>query len=151
MIRRATNFADAWAVRELAERMHAESAFTHIPFDEDVLMQTLLGCINNPDDGVVLMAQNEDGVLKGFKFGVAHRFYFSTARVAHEMAMYVAPEFRGGFTCAALIKAFERWAKEVGALEVVIGVAANIDNDLTASVYERLGYAYRGPILKKVI
>jgi len=137
---------------ELARRMHAESVFAHIPFDEDQLTQTLLGCIGNPDDGVVLMAQNEDGTLKGFKFGVAHEFYFSKARVAHEMAMYVAPEFRGGFTCAALIKAFERWAKEeAGAMEVVIGVAANIDNDLTSAVYQRLGYEYRGPILKKVI
>lgn len=137
-------------VARMGGQMHAESAFTHIPFDEDTLIGTLMGCIANPDDGAVFMAEDEKGNLKGFKFGVAHGFYFSKERVAHEMAMYVAPEHRGGFTCAALIKAFEKWAfEEAKASEVVIGVAANIDNGLTQKVYERLGYAYRGPILKK--
>lgn len=157
-IRRATTFEDVMRVVHLAKRMHDESIYGQAPteeqaapFDEDVLGQTLWGLVSNPDDGVVVMAQGFDGELKGFKFGCAHQFYFSKARVAQEMALYVAPEYRGGFTCAALIKEFERWAKEVGAVEVVIGVAANIDNDLTTKVYERLGYAPRGPILKKAV
>jgi GNAT superfamily N-acetyltransferase len=151
---RATTFADVMAVLPLAKRMHAESIYGTNPktkFDEDVLGGTLWGLVTNPDDGALFIAHGQDGKPVGFKFGTAHRLYFSRARVAQEMALWVAPEARGGFTCAALIKAFERWAASVGAVEVVIGVAANIDNDLTSKIYERLGYVHRGPILKKSI
>lgn len=150
-IRRASTFADVMEVLPLARRMYDESIYNRpdTPFDEDVLGETLWSCVTNPDDGVVVMAHTDDGTLKGFKFGSAHRLYFSPSRVAQEFALYVAPEFRGGFTCPALIKGFERWAREVGVVEVVVGIAAMIDNDLTQKIYERLGYQHHGPILKK--
>lgn len=153
-IKRAETFADIMGIMPLCERMHAESIYgsnPQTPFDEDALGETLWGLVTNPDDGVVLIAHGSDGTPTGFKFGTAHQLYFSRARVAQEMALWVAPEARGGFTCAALIKAFERWAISVGAVEVVIGIAANINNGLTAAIYERLGYAQRGPILKKSV
>tara|TARA_B100001013_G_C24510068_1_gene402645 strand:+ start:231 stop:752 length:522 start_codon:yes stop_codon:yes gene_type:complete len=77
--------------------------------------------------------------------------WFSGEKIAYDMFIYVAPEYRGRPTAMRLIKEYERWARANGALEICLGVLTGIHPAQTGSVYERLGYQKVGSNFVKEI
>lgn len=149
-VRRATEFADAWAIYQLLLKMHAESAYADIPQDEDAALSTIWATIK-ADDAVALMDEDKDGRLVGVLMGAIQTHWFSsTAKYVVDTGFYVDPARRGGLSGARLIRALDAWAKEQGVTDMMFGVTAGIDNDRAAGLIRALGYSDFGLILRKV-
>jgi GNAT superfamily N-acetyltransferase len=141
MIRNAT-LIDVPRMVDLAERFHAESALAHLPFNRDKLARVMAGMIDYRK-GLALVAVRGGEVIGGF-LGIAEEHFFSDALFSADLCIFIAPEHRGGFTAAALLRAYVRWAKRLGVTEINAGVSSGIAHDTAFAVFERVGFARTG-------
>lgn len=126
--------------------MHGESPrFRPLPFSQEKAQQLIEALIAR---GGAFVA-DIGGTLVGMFGGVVVEHFFSTTKMACDVVLYVTPEYRGTRIAPRLVHAFERWAIEAGADELVLGVSTGIEADRTASLYERLGYERSGITLTK--
>lgn len=129
----------------LAKRMHAESAYRHLPFNGQKLSQY----VGNP---IIFAAlAKRDNAYVGVMMGIVSPDIFGDAPIATDFGLYVEGKARGGFAAIALVRAFERWAKEKGAVEIRPGVTAHITDEHSIALYKRLGYEVFGTLLRKNI
>lgn len=143
---RSGAFDDIPALLALSRAMHAESPrFRGLPFDE-VKVLTLLDALVR--SGGVHIAENE-GRLVGMVCGFVTEHFFGPVKIASDFALYVTPAHRGASVASRLVKAFETWARSMGADEITLGVSTEVHAERTAQLYERLGYARSGIVLRK--
>jgi GNAT superfamily N-acetyltransferase len=79
--------------------------------------------------------------ITGIMVGVVAPYLCGTEFYACDLILYVKPESRGTPAALSLVKEFEIWAKDMGAVEVMLGTSTGIDAEKTACLYERLGYS----------
>ena len=79
--------------------------------------------------------------ITGIMVGVVAPYLCGPEVYACDLILYVKPENRGTPAALSLVKEFETWAKEMGAVEVMLGTSTGIDSEKTACLYERLGYS----------
>lgn len=142
-IRQATQ-DDLLDLLEMAEAMHGESDFSTIPFDHLFCRDFLEITLDDPDNGVFI--DENEGVIRGAFLGSVEPFFFSSRLKASDTAIYVKPEFRGSATALRLIRKWELWAWEKGAIRTYLGVStgnAKADDFFTRLGYTRLGGIYR--------
>jgi len=102
------------------------------------------------EDSVILLAFS-DSIPAGFLWGGCYEIPWSDKKLAMDTLLYVKPEFRGTKAGWLLMLAWERWAKEQGAVEVQISIASGIHEERTGSFYERLGYTKTGTQYRKEV
>lgn len=131
---------DIPALIELGRAMHAESPrFSRHPYSPAKTAGTIDFLLAN---GAVFVAV-KGGQAVGMMGGMVAPGWFTDEATAIELAVYVAPEHRGR-TGMRLIRAFEAWAFEHGAVEVTLGITTEVDTERTAALYEHLGYRRAG-------
>lgn len=131
-------------VLALAREMHDESVFhRHIPMDEAKLITQLQAASGLTDTYYFKLCVRGDEVLGGF-FGNISTVYFSTERVAKDLAWFVTRSRRGSAAAVALVADFEAWAKSKGVKFFVLGQSTGIRMDTTRALYEHLGYEMIG-------
>ena len=135
MIRHAT-LQDIPALIDLGQVMHAESRYSVMPYLPSRVERTLHMLMNGA--GCVLVAE-VDGELVGGFMGACNEHYFSDQKVAGDLAIFVAPEFRGGMLGARLIKSFVEWAQEQGAKIIDTGVTTGVTTPQTEALFAKLG------------
>ena len=149
-IRRATQ-EELPVLLDMAEAMHAESPrYRDIPLSEGKLQSILQRMHDHPTLGALLVAEKE-GAVVGMMWGYVDEFFFSEEKYATDILLYVLPEQRGTRAAWRLVKAFEDWAENVGALFIQPGVSTGIDNEGYARFYERMGYSVTGLNLSKTV
>lgn len=141
MIRAAT-LQDLPRLVDLGRVMHSESRFADIELVPAKLESTLRHAIFM---GGVFVAER-DGVIIGGFAGVIVEYFFSTERMACDLAIFVEPTKRGGFTAAALISAFKIWARRQGAKRIELGVSTGVHTEKTGALFERLGLKRQGAL-----
>lgn len=141
MIRAAT-LQDLPRLVDLGRVMHSESRFACIEFVPAKLEATLRSVIAT---GGVFVAERDGVVIGGFA-GVVVEYFFSTDRMACDLAIFVEPNKRGGFAAAALISAFKVWARRQGAKRIELGVSTGVHADKTGALFERLGLTREGAL-----
>lgn len=141
--------ADIPALLDMARRMHAESPrfarFTFSPRKCEQIMRNLLG---NPQAGGILVAKKA-GIIVGMVVPLVVEHFFGVEKTASDLAVYVAPEHRGGSIVVRLVRAFEKFARERAAVEAALGVSTEIHADRTVELYRGLGYRLSGYIMVK--
>lgn len=90
-----------------------------------------------------------DGVLAGFMVGSLIKFYFNEEFYASDNTLYVAPDYRGLSIAPRLIKDFERWATDNGALIIYLGSSTGINEERYITLLNRLGYDGSGTVVSK--
>lgn len=80
------------------------------------------------------------GEIIGFFAGLVTEQYLSHDKYATDIGVFVLPDHRGGSAFIRLVRAFENWAVEQGATELLMGVSTGIHPEKTVRMYERLGY-----------
>jgi GNAT superfamily N-acetyltransferase len=133
----------------LAVRMHEESTFSVFPFVSDQVEKIANSCLAN-DDLVALVAEM-DGVLVGILVGFATEHFFSDARYASDLVIYVHPDYRGSTAAIRLMATFEGWARARGCVELRIGAATGINPEKTDRFYKGIGYRECGVQYSKTI
>lgn len=122
---------------ELGRRfLHASpyGAFTGI--DEKRLRNMLLAVLEH---GALFVAV-EDELVTGAIAGQVVPLWFGNVPVAAELAWWVDPVLRGRPSAIGLLRAFERWGAERGAVGVVLSDLLVAGEAPAGELFERLGY-----------
>ena len=134
MIRSAT-LSDLPRMIELGEAMHRESRFSHMIYSPEKVEAMLLRIMER---GFLRVVERDGEIIGGFA-GVLEEHWFSYAKIATDIALFVLPDRRGGMAAAALVNAFVAWAIEKRADLIDIGVNTGVRTYETARLFERLG------------
>jgi GNAT superfamily N-acetyltransferase len=131
----------------LAKRMHADSTYAHVPFDETAVEQ-FLSYIDQWRTAGFLALHNTHGVV-GFIAVQLSPLIFAQGYVANELVLYVTPEMRHTKAFAGLVVKAERWAEARGARGIISGASGAADPDKAVRAYAKLGYSRTGILLSK--
>lgn len=144
MIRNAKK-EDIFELTKMAMAMHKESDFNDVPFNfrftYDFLSFTL-----EDEDCCVFVLEKEGQIVGAFLGGVTP-FFFSSKLKAYDTALFVLPEHRGGSAALKLLRQFETWAIEKGALKIYVSVSTN--NSKADVFYDKMGYKRLGGVFRK--
>jgi GNAT superfamily N-acetyltransferase len=140
-IRRATAI-DVPAMVELAERFHAESELSYVPFVRTKVERVFTGLLDYPY-GLALVATRAGRVIGGMT-AVAEPHFFSDALFSTDFGTFIAPEYRGGFVGPSLLRAYVKWAKALGVACINGGVVSGICQERAIAIFKRIGFAQTG-------
>jgi len=144
MIRDAVH-TDIPRLVELGRLMHDESPeFRGLPFAADKAEKMLGALIDSPLGFVKVV--DRAGSIAGGMAAAASEHWASTALVAFDIALFIEPGSRGGAAPVGLIRAYRRWAREIGARRATAGISTGVQVQQTESLYRALGLRYVGPI-----
>lgn len=142
MIRIAT-LDDVPALLELGARMHAESPrYRRLQFSAPKVERTLTMMIGS-DDAIVLVAMRDDQLI-GCGLAFLEEEWFSDDRIAQELAVFVERPWRGGLTAAKLITGLRAWGAATDARLLQAGTTTGVNSEMTASLYEKIGFTRAG-------
>lgn len=146
-IRQAT-LLDLLTIAPLAQ-LYADEAKGHdnFPFDLETALSSAAGTIVN-EDGCFIIAYKDNEPV-GFIWGHAHNLPWSKEKLAFDTILYVRPSSRKSSVAYRLMKEWEEWASERGAVEVQISIASGIHEDSSVSFFKKLGYSYIGQQYRK--
>jgi hypothetical protein len=135
---------DIPALIEIGRRIHAESRFQRMGYDADKLAHSAEQIVVSGHSTHCCFVSEFDGQVTGLFLGCIEEYFFSRARVAHSILMYVAPERRGGPTALRFIMAFRNWATNRNAAELTINVASGVSIARTDRFLKRVGLRLTG-------
>lgn len=137
---------DLNTLTRMGERFLAFSPLAQVVEPDPYAMREVLerfakpGTLLAESDTAVWVAEKEGEVVGGLVAAISPVWFAPHARVATELAWWVAAEHRGGTAAIKLHAAFERWAQAHGAHAQVLSDLV-VDGEPTAgSIIERLGY-----------
>lgn len=84
------------------------------------------------------------GDQTGFLIGSLEPTLWFKARFAVQNLLWVHPEKRGSWRAWRLIAAFEQWAREQGAMKVVMATDSGVAPEKTERLYKKMGYTVTG-------
>lgn len=132
----------------LARGMHREApAYQDWPYDE-AKVEALLGSLI-AGHGCLLVAELADGSVVGGIAGICVPHWFSQAKVATDLALFIAPARRNGTTAMRLVEGFMTWAELVGARRVQLGVTTGVHPEATGRLFEACGLVPSGQLFAK--
>jgi len=144
MVRDAT-LDDIPAMVALGAIMHAESRYNFMAYDGEKVSATLRSLI-----GVGFARVHErDGEIDGGMVGYMSEAWFSRAKVAAELALFVTPGKRGGMAAWYLLSEFSAWAENQGAQEITLAITTGVKVEETGRMYQRLGFEQVGGVFKR--
>jgi len=144
--RLATQF-DAIAVTDLCEEFHGLSYQRSVPFDWDIMVEWVSDRID--DDGSLVLGAWSGADLVGCVIGLTFVPPYSERVVAGDYIWYVRPEYRGGMVGVRLLRMFEDWAVDAGAVQILTGATSGIKSERGAALLERLGFVPTGTSMYK--
>ncbi len=126
---------------EMAKRMHALTRFKNLEFNEARIIRTFEELIERGQGRyLALVAIGSERRIVGGLIGVLERHIFSEQLIASVMQVVVVPEARMGGYGPRLLRGFEMWSKNRGAIECCFGTNSGVDLITTNSFARRIGY-----------
>lgn len=142
--------ADIPRLVELGAAMHAASRQRVLAYDATKVAGYFALSIECPRQYTCVVATHDDDLV-GFLIGYLEEYVFARAKLAYDTVFWVEPAHRNGVAARGLIDAFERWAREQGAVELYLGISSGIAPDRTAKLYEHLGFTREGAIYRRAL
>lgn len=136
---RHPNPGDIAQLLPLGRLMHAESWYRDFDFDEKTVLLLIDQAMHAPTMLALVMEAN-DGTIAGFFVAAETTHFFGTDRYACDVAIYVAPEHRGGPGFVRMVRAYEAWCRIRGVKEIHLGLSSAVTPEKTRRLYEKLGY-----------
>ena len=131
---------DRHHILRMAKAMHEESPrYKGLAFSDGKTL-ALIDYLMDYSEGVLIVAE-QDEEIAGMIAGMLVEHFFSDAKHASDLALYVVPHRRGSSIAVRLAKAFETWAAAIGADEIILGASTGVASDRTVCMYEKLGYS----------
>ena len=133
----------------LGRRMHAESRFSAIPYDEDKLRGYGEIALARPHEWGVFFVPGEATTLAMMAVYKTPYYFSQEVFYATDLFLYVDASKRGGLSAARCLRAVEDWgrANEVHALH--LGISAAINNEAAERFYAGMGYTPSGRTMVK--
>jgi GNAT superfamily N-acetyltransferase len=146
---RAPKPNDLPALLTLAQRMHAEGAYSFLPFDPRKVALLFVTC--GATKGHFAAVAERDGVIVGFLGGKLAPYPFCDELLATDLGFYVAPEHRASTAAVRLLRTFRAWARDQGAREVSLAISSGVDIERIGALYQRMGFRAAGGIYRERI
>lgn len=123
---------------ELARYMQEECE-PDVPFEPETALTNMFICTGdtNRQELNAWMCFNNKKLI-GMAVGSAAPYYFSKKMTAILNYWYVLPEFRKTRAPAELLRAFERWAREIGVTRIYVGAERINDVEFADRVNEMI-------------
>lgn len=139
---RAATAADIPAMVALGELMHAEGRYRSVPFDPGRVAGAMALALR---EGVVMLAESGGELVGGVALLIVP-YWFSSERMATDLALFVAPGARGGAAAVKLVSTATDAAIRAGAREVVFSSSVGIDPERFGRFMTHLGFAQQGGV-----
>ena len=133
-IREATE-EDVFDILILAKEFSKEAPKSH-KWNKDKTEQFILSAMQNTN--MTILVIDADGEIEGALVGLISELYMSHTVQATELAWFVTKDYRGKPASIRLVKSFEKWAKDKGAMQIGMGDISGIST--LEKLYTRLGY-----------
>ena len=131
----------------LGRSMHREGVYSFVDYDEVIAMKTARDYIISPDCCAYLIFRGEEAI--GMHMASLTTYFFSPAKLAASLVIYVKFDHRGSRAALMLMNAFLDWAKLKDADEMYIGVSAGIKLETGDRFFKHFGFEYVGGNYKK--
>ena len=105
---------DVPAVTDLCQEFHGLSYQKTVPFDWDTMGDWVSDRVS--DSGSLVAGAWSGSDLVGSVIGLTFSPPYSNRVVAGDYIWYVKPEYRGGMVGVRLLRMFENWALDAGAV-----------------------------------
>ncbi len=134
---------DVPIVVDLARQCHVESNYSALIFDPEVVTTLAESMLLDPSVRFCRVAEKENKIFAMYA-GFISQYIFSKDLMASDLLLYVEPSKRGTLAAVKLMKEFEMWAFDNGALEIRPAVTTGIKIEKTKKLHEILGYTTSG-------
>jgi hypothetical protein len=133
---------------DLAEAGHIESLFDDLPFSRDKARKHLTNALENDSRYLVAVAEM-NGKVEGFVAASAGEYWIATgALIVTINTIYTSKHLRtsllGGRAAVVLFRGVAKWAKGIGAREILVHVTVGIDEARAGRTMKRLGFKEAG-------
>lgn len=132
----------------MAKAFHEVSPYSSVPMDEDKVRLLFDVYREKPDQLLVLLACAQEKPI-GLLVATCQELYFSKTKAAGEIIWWVDEPYRKSTGGLKLYRAFEFWAKKIGA-SFITGVNTTGATDVS-KVYVKNGYHLAESTFLKVI
>jgi GNAT superfamily N-acetyltransferase len=136
---RHPNPGDREQILALGKRLHGESWYADFDFDPETLWAAIAAAETDPCFLGLVLADADEQIV-GFLLAGETNHFFGRDRYACDLALYVAPEHRGGSGFVRMIRAYEAWCRIRGVKEIQVGVSSDVASQSTVAMYQRMGY-----------
>lgn len=124
---------------EMGEAMHQESRYNPYEFNKDKILQLINATFTNPESYSMFVVEDSEEIV-GLLVGVCVEYWFGTDKQTADLAIYVKPEKRGSSAVGRLIRAYEKWASNLGVKEIGVSTSTGVETERTTMLFQRLGY-----------
>lgn len=133
-------------------RGEADCTASRIPFNHEAARNYIDFAVTHPDTFGGFLYLEEDGTATGFIGGYVSPVWSNPeALIAYDFGFYTQPHKRGSMAGLRLLRAYEKWAKQVGVSVINIEVRADIDNEAAIKFLEGVGFRCEGtPMYKEL-
>jgi|TARA_S200002703_G_scaffold41607_2_gene36118 GNAT superfamily N-acetyltransferase len=135
-VRKATH-DDVFHILVLGYNFAKEAPAMHRTYDPQKMESSVRQAIDLDSQEIFLL--ENDGIIIGMLACVVTEYLFSNRRVTTDLAWFVDKDHRGGTKSIRLIKAYEDWARSVGAEYICMADITNMQE--LGVLYKRLGYS----------
>lgn len=140
---RFATLSDVPALVEGANRIHATTRFRGRPYDAQKVAQSFTELIEQRKSTYgFFVAEDVDGRIVGALIGSIEREILSGVCTANVMHFDVLP--RMGEYAARLLRAFETWSANRGAVEIALGVNGAAERQRLGRLARKLGFHATG-------
>lgn len=147
MIIRSGTYQDISQLLELGRRMHSESVYSFLPYDDEKVRRLIITFIEEPDTYCGFVAE-DNGKIAGMIGAFIIDYFFCNERLVSDMVLFIDKPYRRGLTSARLILRLKQWAVAQGARELALGASSGIKVEKIGRLYERLGFTRVGGLYK---
>ena|SRR5215471_18615919 len=139
--------SDVSEIVELGAKLHAESLFSHMRYDEQ-RCKNVVRWAHEGNHGLWMRVVESGGHVVGFLLAQAWESFFGPDKVANDLIMVIDKPHRGHAFIAIqeMVEQYHAWARKNGALRVYLSTTTGIEPEETAKLYETLGFRQIGTI-----
>ncbi len=147
---RVADIPDIKEIYVLAKELHEQSIYSKIK-DDEAKFKLLVAGMMGQKLGIVLVIVDDDDKPQGFLLGVTQELFFSRAKMATDIAIYVRPEYRK--MAPQMITEFIKWAESKPRMvQITLGISSGVgDSVRIGQFYEHLGFQNTGGIYVKLV
>jgi GNAT superfamily N-acetyltransferase len=123
----------------LGKQFVKESKNNYLGWDATKVYNSLFDVIERDDFCVIVLEEEEDGVV-GMFIALVTPCFFSNLKQAVEIVWYVDPDHRGSRTALKMLSMYEEWADFRDAVCVNLVNLDILNGEKVKKMYERKGY-----------
>lgn len=141
--------SEADAFVELA-RLYVVEMLPHLEPDAAVAHRTFSRYLNGTGPAL-LVAEGPGRILVGFVTAMFYDHAFTAGHLVGQEVLFVHPDHRDDVAASALVKAYDELATRANPRESYALVACGPGAEGVAELFEQLGYAPAGVLLRRVL